>query len=283
MFSLRLPFVFWLAIIISIPVNAQETSRPNDVVDVQMVCNTMVGAFEIDPVAARAALPDHYELALQPSGAALVYLQASECDGTGNGEPLGAFELADVWLAIEGDFVIDDVPGAWFTLPTINVYVLLAQTPSKWIKTHTAPIYFPKELIRSLDVGGPVAPLREGSVVEMTGRGYSWSEFVPCIAPPGSPYGECWMFPGMEPKLPIGFLETPFRLGVNVLGYIDRSPGNGAKKEMPCLMEVGGQGLIQLLVDPKSSLAELGIFQDSQVGFFWDSIADCHLVMSPTM
>ena len=281
MFSLRYLIVSILAFFAASPISAQDFSRPNDVVDVQMVCNTIVGVFEVDPVAARAALPMQYELALQPSGAALVYLQASECDGAGNGELLGAFELADVWLAIDGDLVIDDVPGAWFTVPRINVYVLEAQTTSKWVKTHTAAIYFPKELIRSLDVGGPLSPLREGSVVEMTGRGYLWSEFFPCMGPPGSQWGECWMFPGVEPKLPVGFMETPFMLGTNVLGFVDRSPGNGAKKEMACLMEVGGQGLVQLQLDADSNLAKLGIFQNDQVGYFWDSTANCHLIMTP--
>jgi hypothetical protein len=281
MFSLRFLIVSMLAFFAASLTSAQETPRPNDVVDVQMVCNTMVGVFEVDPVAARAALPMQYELALQPSGAALVYLQASECDGAGNGEQLGRFDLADAWLAIAGEFVIDDVPGAWFTAPTINVYVLKAQTTSSWIKTHTAAIYFPKELIQSLDVGGAIALMRQGSVGEMTGKGYSWVEFVPCIGLPGSQYGECWMFPGVEPKLPIGFMETPFMLGTNVLGYVDRSPGNGARKEMACLMEVGGQGLVQLQVGPDSNLSKLGVFQSMQIGYFWDSTANCHLIMSP--
>lgn len=281
MFSLRYLCAILLAASAISPTSAQETPRPNDVVDVQMVCNTMVGAFEVDPVAARAALPVQYELALQPSGAALVYLQASECDGTGNGEPLGTFDLADAWLAIQGEVVTDDVPGAWFTSPTNYVYVLKAQTTSSWVKTHTAAIHFPKELVRSLDVGGPIAPLREGSVVEMTGKGYSWVEFVPCIGLPGSAYGECWMFPGVEPKLPIGFMETPFMLGTNILGYVDRSPAIGARKEMACLMEVGGQGLVQLQVDPDSNLSKLGVFQSVQVGYFWDSIASCDLTMTP--
>jgi hypothetical protein len=161
------------------------------------------------------------------------------------------------------------------------VYVLKAQTTSKWVKTHTAAIYFPKELIRTLDVGGPIAPLRDGFVVEMTGRGYSWSEFLPCTGLPGSLYGECWMFPGMPDMLPVSFFDNPFMLGTNIRGYVDRSPGNGAKKEMGCLMEVTGQGLVQLQVEPTSNLAKLGIFQESQIGFFWDSTASCHLLMSP--
>lgn len=33
-------------------------------------------------------------------------------------------------------------------------------------------------------------------------------------------------------------------------------------------------------LDPKSELAGLGIFEDGQVGYFWDSTATCHLVMS---
>jgi hypothetical protein len=260
---------------------AAELPRPNDVVDVQMQCNTMVGVFEVDPVAARAALPAQYELALQPNGNALVYLQASNCDGSGNGDPLGAFDLADVWLVIQGPSEVDPVPDADATLPTINVYVLKAQTTSKWVKTRCAAIQFPKELIEYLDVGGPIAPFRSGFVEEMTGRGYSWSEFVPCMTLPGTPYGECWMLPAPAPTLPVGFDMPTFMLGTNILGYVDRSPGTTAKKEMQCLMAVEGQGLIQLqLDDPKSNLAKLGIFYDEQVGYFWDSTADCHLVMT---
>jgi len=272
-----------MALGLAAPVSAGDGPDPNKVVEVQMQCNTMVGAFEVDPVAARALLPTQYDLALQPSGNALVYLQASNCDGSGNGEPLGAFDLADVWLAIQGPFDISPIAGAFVTIPTINAYVLKAQTTSEWVKTHCAAIHFPKELIRSLDVGGPISPLRDGYVVEMTGRAYSWFEMLPCLSTPGSPYGECWMFPGPAPQLPVGFFEPTgsFMLGTNVLGYVDRSPGNGAKKEMGCLMDVSGQGLVQLQLDPKSNLAELGLFYDGQIGYFWDSIADCHLVMSP--
>lgn len=270
-----------LAISVAVPVSAQDGPRPNDVVDVQMTCNTMVGVFEVDPVAARAVLPAQYELALQPGGNALVYLQASNCDGAGNGDPLGPFDLADVWLAIEGPYDVDPIPGAWLTNPTLNVYVLKAQTTSEWVKTHCAAIHFPKELIRTLDVGGDIGMYREGYVVEMAGREYSWSEFVPCVQRPGSLYGECWMFPpDAAPKIPVSFTEPPFMLGINVAGYVDRSPGNGARKEMGCLMEVAGQGLLRLQLDPKSNLAKLGIFYDGQVGFFWDTTATCHLVMS---
>ena len=249
-------------------------------VDVQMQCNTMVGVFEVDPIAARAVLPAQYELALQPDGKALVYLQSSNCDGTGNGEAVGTLDLADAWLAIQGPYDVMEIPGAYFTIPTLNVYVLKAQTTSKWIKIHCAAINFPKELIRSLQVGGPITPLREGYVVEMTGRAYSWSEFLPCMSSPGSPYGECWMFPDPASKIPVGFNAQPFMLGVNVRGYVNRGPGNGAKKEMGCLMSVAGQGLVRLALDPKSNLGELGIFQDGQVGYFWDSTVNCHLIMS---
>lgn len=280
-YFLLLAALLLLASSVTKSVNAGGELQSKNAVDVQMQCNTMVAVFEVDPVAARAVLPAQYELALQTSGKALVYLQASNCDGNGNGEPLGAFDLADVWLAIQGPFEVTEIPGAYATIPTINVYVLKAQTTSKWVKTHCAAIHFPKELIRSLVVGGPITPMREGYVVERTGRSYSWSEFEPCKTPPGSPYGECWMFPAPAPQLLVGFETPSFMLGTNVRGYINRSAGNGAKKEMGCLMEVAGQGLIKLQLDPKSDLAELGIFQDGQVGYFWDSTANCHLVMSP--
>lgn len=253
---------------------------PKPVVDVQMQCNTTVGVYEVDAGAARALLPAQYELALQPNGSALVYLQTSNCDGSGNGRPMGAFDLADAWLIIQGPPDLRPIEGAYATLPTTYVYVLAAQTTSKWVKTRCAKIHFPKSLIRSLDVGGPIAPMRAGSVVEMTGRGYRWSEFFPCMTPPGSPYGECWMFPDPAPKLPVGFMTDPFPLGVNIIGYVNRAPGNGARKDMGCLMEVAGQGLVSLELDPKSELARLGLIQDGQVGYFWDSIATCHLVMS---
>jgi hypothetical protein len=249
-------------------------------VDVQMDCNTMVGVFEVDPAAARAALPTKYELALQPSGNALVYLQASNCDGAGNGEALGPFDLADVWLIIEGPPDYQPIPGAVVTLPTTYVYVLKAQTTSKWVKTHCAAIHFPKDLVKVIDVGGPIAPMRSGLVTEMSKSGYAWSEFFPCMTRPGSPYGECWMFPDPAPKVPVSFMDPPFPIGYNIRGFVNRSPGTEAKKEMGCLMNMGGQGLIQLQFDPKSDLAKLGIFQNGQVGYFFDSMSTCHLVMS---
>jgi len=91
------------------------------VVDVQMQCNTMVGVFEVDATAARAVLPAKYELALQPNGNALVCLQASNCDGSGSGEPMEAFDLADVWLIIEGPPDYQPIAGAYLTLPTTYV------------------------------------------------------------------------------------------------------------------------------------------------------------------
>src|SRR5512139_2278137 len=81
---------------------AGGNAMPKPVVHVQMHCNTMVGVFEADAAPARAVLPAKYELALQPNGKALVYLQASNCFGSGNGSPLGAFDLADAWLIIQG-------------------------------------------------------------------------------------------------------------------------------------------------------------------------------------
>ena len=260
---------------------AGGNGTPKPVVDVQMQCNTMVGVFEVDPAAARAVLPAKYELALQPNGNALVYLQASNCDGSGNGEPMGAFDLADVWLIIEGPFDYQPIEGAYLTLPTTYVYVLKAHTTSKWVKTRCAAIHFPKELIRSLDVGGPIEPYRSGSVVEMSKAGYRWSEFFPCMATPGTDFGECWMFPpDPDSKIPVGFMEPVFPIGYNIRGFVNRGPGTEAKKEMGCLLNVAGQGLVPLEFDPKSDLAKLGIFQNGQVGYFCDSIATCHLVMS---
>ena len=128
----------------------------------------------------------------------------------------------------------------------------------------------PEELIRALDVGGPIAPMRTGSVVEMTGRGYRWSEFFPCMTPPGSPYGECWMFPDPAPKLPVGFMTVPFPLGVNIIGYVNRAPGNGARKDMGCLMEVAGRdsfrsSLIRSRNSPSSASSRTGRLDTSGI------------------
>lgn len=268
-----------LFLAVAAPAGAVDTPRPNDSVDVQMQCNTMVGVFEVDPVAARALLPAQYELKLQPSGNALVYLQASNCDGSGNGENLGAFDLVDAWLVVEGPYEIIDNPLADFSTPTDYVYVLKAQTTSEWVKTHCAAINFPKELIRVLDVGGPIIPGRTGYVVEMTGRSYSWAEVIPCTTTSSSDFGQCWMFPGYQ--IPVGFNMDVVKLGTYLRGYVDQSPGTAARKEMGCLMDVAGQGIIQLHLDPKSNLARLGIFEDGQFGLFWDATAHCHLMMTP--
>ena len=37
---------------------------------------------------------------------------------------------------------------------------------------------------------------------------------------------------------------------------------------------------LQLEFDAKSDIAKLGIFQDGQVGDFFDATANCHLIMS---
>lgn len=269
--------LFFLAV--AAPAGGVDTPRPNDSVDVQMQCNTIVGVFEVDPVAARALLPVQYELKFQPSGNALVYLQASNCDGSGNGVNLGGFDLADAWLVIEGPYEVVDNPLADFSTPTDYVYVLKAQTTSKWVKTHCAAIYFPKEIIRFLDVGGPISPGRTGYVIEMTGRSYSWAEVIPCMTTSSSDFGQCWMFP--DYPIPVGFNSDIVKLGTYVRGYVDQGPGTAAKKEMGCLMEVAGQGIIQLRFDPKSDLASLGLFEDGQFGFFWDATAHCQLTMTP--
>jgi hypothetical protein len=149
------------------------------------------------------------------------------------------------------------------------------------VKTHCAAIHFPKELIRSLDVGGPIAPMRAGSVVEMSRVGYRWSEFFPCMKAPGSNFGECWMFPpDADSKIPVGFMEAVLLIGYKIRGFVNRRSGTEAKKEMGGLMNVAGQGLAQLEFDAKADLAKLGIFQNGQVGYFFDSTATCHLVMS---
>lgn len=243
-----------------------------------MTCNTMVGAYEVDPGAARSALPPEYELALQPSGRALVYLQTSKCTGTGNGEDISPFDLADAWLLIEGPFEVDPVPGAWAgTLPTLNVYVLKAQTTSEWVKEHAASVHFRKELVKALDMSD--TPPRAGRVVEQTGAGWQWTEFLPCGTPPGSAWGECWMFPGAP--VPVGYGLPALPLGYNLKGYIDQGRGAGARKQMSCVLDMRGQGIIRLNVDPRSRLMDLGIFGPSQTGLSFDAVAHCDLLMTP--
>lgn len=262
---------------------AAEAPGNSNYVRVVMTCNTMVGAYEVDPAAAARVLPAEYTLALHPSSdggqKGLVYLQTSKCDGTGNGEAMPSFDLADAWLVIEGSPEVIDVPGAAFTLPTIWVYVLKAQTTSEWVKERSASIYFQKELVRQLSIGG-VTPLRAGSLVEMTGRGYAWEEFVPCV-PPGNAYGECWMFPPPGPTIPVGYGLPALPVGYNIKGFINRGNGKVAMKEMACVMDLFGQGLIRLDVDPKSHLMDAGVFGPTQIGVSFDAVAHCDLLMKP--
>lgn len=253
------------------------TARGGKYAHVQMTCNAVVGAYEVDPVAAREALPPEYELALQPSGNALVYLQSSKCDGTGNGTDISPFDLADVWLAIEGPQDTEPVPGAWGgTIPSLNVYVLEAQTTSKWIKEACASIHFDKDLVKELTMSD--TPPRAGRLVEQSGAGWQWSEALPCYTPPGSPWGECWMYPGMP--VPVGYGLPTLSLGQRMTGYINQGKGTGARKEMSCVMDMIGQGIIQLDVDPRSRLMALGIFGPSQTGLSFDAIAHCDLLMT---
>jgi hypothetical protein len=248
-----------------------------------MDCNTMVGVYEVDPAAAGEVLPSGYTLALHTSGdgsqKGLVYLQTSKCDGTGNGEDISPFDLADAWLIIEGPPEAIDVPGAVFTLPTTYVYVLKAQTTSVWLKTHTSSIHFEKELVRELSLSDGTPP-REGSLMEMTGRGYSWTEFVPCV-PPDNAFGECWMFPPPGPTIPVGYGLPTLPVGFNIKGYIHQGSGKVATKEMACVMNLYGQGLIQLDIDPKSHMMEAGVFGLTQIGTSFDAIATCDLLMKP--
>ncbi len=159
------------------------------------------------------------------------------------------------------------------------MYVLKAQTTSKWVKAHAASIHFSKELVRDLTLSGPT-PRRSGSLVEMNGRGYAWTELVPCV-PPGNDYGECWMLPPPDPALPIGYGLPPLPVGINIKGFINQGNGKIPTKEMGCIMEMFGQGLIQLEVDPKSNLMDAGVFGTSQIGTSFDAIARCDLLMQP--
>jgi hypothetical protein len=261
----------------SIQITSSRTAEEEKYAHVQMNCKTMVGVYEIDPLAAREALPPEYDLALQPSGNALVYLQSSKCEGTGNGTDISPFDLADVWLVIDGPFEVDPVPGAWGgTLPTLYVYVLKAQTTSEWIKETTASVHFQKELVKGLHMSD--IPPRAGGVVEQTGVGWEWSEFLPCLSPPGTSWGECWMFPGMP--VPVGYELPALPIGYNLRGYIDQGNGTGAKKEMSCVLDMIGQGIVELNVDPRSHLMGLGIFKPSQTGLSFDAIAHCDLLMT---
>ena len=52
MLSPRILICALMALCVAAPVSAGDRPHPNKVVDVQMQCNTMVGAFEVDPVAA---------------------------------------------------------------------------------------------------------------------------------------------------------------------------------------------------------------------------------------
>jgi hypothetical protein len=256
---------------------SSRTTEDDKHAHVLMTCNTTVGVYEVDPVAARKVLPAEYELALQPSGNALVYLQASKCAGTGNGTDISPFDLADAWLVIEGPQETTPVPGAWAgTLPTLNVYVLKAQTTSEWIKENCASVHFQKELVK--EFGLIDIPPRAGNVVEQSGAGWQWSEFFPCITPPGTSSGECWMFPGAP--VPVGYGLPALPIGYNLKGFINQGQGTGARKEMSCVLEMIGQGIIQLTVDPRSHLMELGVFGPSQIGLSFDAIAHCDLLMT---
>jgi hypothetical protein len=246
----------------------------------------MVGAYEVDPAAAAKVLPAEYTLALHTSAdgsqKGLVYLQTSKCNGTGNGEDISPFDLADAWLIIEGPLELIEVPGAVLNVPTVYVYVLKAQTTSVWIKKNCARIHFEKELVRALDISdtGDLPP-RVGSLVEMTGEGYQWAKFFPCETPPGSPYGECWMFPAPDPKIPVGYAVQGLPVGMSVKGWINQGNGKVAKKEMSCLMNIFGQGFVRLSIDPRSHMLDAGVFGPSQSGLSYDSVAQCDLLMTP--
>jgi hypothetical protein len=45
-------------------------------------------------------------------------------------------------------------------------------------------------------------------------------------------------------------------------------------------MNVAGQDFVQLEFEPRSDMAKLGIFRNGEVGYFFESTASCHLVMS---
>lgn len=248
-----------------------------------MQCNSVIAFFETSLAAAQAVLPAGYQVAVQPSGNAQLVLQVSNCDANINGHAAPQMGLADLWLAIDGPFAVNPVPNTYLTLPTNYEYVLAAQTTDPIIKTECAKVFDQVDLARTIDVGGPLGtPLRSGRVVEADGSGYSWTEIVPCMAPPGSPWGECWFLPDPNPKLPIGYLLPPFPVGTNVVGYANMGPGNGAayKKDMQCNMGMVGQGVFQFFLDEKSSLAKFGVLQNGQLGYYWAANADCHLEMS---
>lgn len=260
-----------------------ETVGNSNYAHVLMTCNTMAGVYEIDPAGAAEVLPDEYTLALHTSAdgsqKGLVYLQTSTCDGTGNGEDIPPFGIADSWLVIEGPVEVIDVPGAAVTIPTLHVYVLEAQTTSKWIKGHTGRIYFSKELVRELTLSDPTPP-REGRLVEMNGRGFTWTEFAPCV-PPANAFGECWMFPPPDPVLPVGYGLPALPVGISVKGFINQGNGKVATKDMVCLAEFFGQGLIQLDMDPKSHMMTAGVFGPTQIGTSFDAVMQCDLLMEP--
>lgn len=247
-----------------------------------MQCDTVVTFFETSLAAAQAALPEGYTVAVQPSGNAQTVLQVSNCSAVINGREVPYMGLADLWLTIDGPMIVDPVPGTYFTLPHHYVYVFKAQTTSPTIHSECAKVFDKVDLVKSIDVGGPAAPLRSGSVVEPNGAGYSWTEIVPCMAPPGSPWGECWFLPAPNPQLPIGYLLPEFPLGSNLVGYADLGAPNGAsyRKGMQCVLGVAGQGLFQLSLDPNSELAKFGLLQDGQIGAYLATNSDCHLEMS---
>jgi hypothetical protein len=146
----RVPLALALALALLVPAAAAAAEPPVEFVNTGERCRNLLVSGPLDPQVAREVVPRRFDIGDEPSG----FVELASCEGgTLDGEPLGAFRLAEAAVDIEEPA---PVPGSRGTTGG-HIYALTQLDTSPRLSVRKKAVGFTSELV---DIRlEPTAPL----------------------------------------------------------------------------------------------------------------------------
>ena len=161
-------------------------ARKTSTLDIAVDCAESVAWLAVDPTVARHYVPEEFDLHIEPNGAALLLVVAQDCSNVIiDGSTIDPMQMAHMWIRIQGPFVLDPVPGADVTKPTLHFYAHRDFTTSRQFERAISKSGLPGELVDSITLSPFGGPVREITITEnaTTGRRFSWVSQQSAVPP----------------------------------------------------------------------------------------------------